>query len=176
MIVHTDRLVLRPVHRDDVERLWAIHGDPETNRYNPAGPLPSRAAAEELLRQWESHWQEHDFGYWAIATREQPSTVIGFGGLRLRYFRDAERLNLYFRLATSTWGKGYATEMGRAAVALAFDRLRHDAVFATTRPANQPSIAALGRLGFQQDGEVADDRGLPSYVYVRRAGLPAKSP
>lgn len=170
MIVHTDRLVLRPVRRDDLEALWTIHGDPETNRYNPAGPLPSRAAAEELLRQWESHWREHDFGYWAIATREQPETVIGFGGVRLRYFRGAERLNLFFRLATSTWGKGYATEMGRAAVALAFDRLDHDAVFATTRPDNQPSISVLGRLGFQRDGELPDDRGMPSNVYVRHRG------
>jgi hypothetical protein len=42
MIVHTDRLVLRPVHRDDLEAVWAIHGDPGTNRYNPTGPLPSR--------------------------------------------------------------------------------------------------------------------------------------
>jgi RimJ/RimL family protein N-acetyltransferase len=167
MIVHTDRLVLRRVHPDDVEVLWAIHGDPETNRYNPAGPLPSRGAAEELLRQWESHWREHGFGYWAIATREQPCTVIGFGGVRLRYLRDAERLSLFFRLATSTWGKGYATEMGHAAVALAFDRLGHDAVFATTRPDNQPSIAALKRLGFRPDGELTDDRGMPSNVYVR---------
>jgi RimJ/RimL family protein N-acetyltransferase len=159
MIVHTDRLVLRPVHRDDLEALWTIHGDPETNRYNPAGPLPSRTAAEELLRQWDSHWREHDFGYWAIATGEQPGAVIGFGGVRL---------NLYFRLATSTWGKGYATEMGRAAVALAFDRLGHDAVFATTRPDNRPSIAVLERLGFERDGELADDRGMPSNVYVRR--------
>jgi RimJ/RimL family protein N-acetyltransferase len=170
MITHTDRLVLRPVRQDDVEALWAIHGDPQTNRYNPAGPLPSRTAAEELLRQWQSQWREHDFGYWAIATRDQPEIVIGFGGLRLRHLRDAERLDLYFRLATSTWGKGYATEMGRAAVALAFDQLGHDAVFATTRPDNQPSIAALRRLGFQPDGELADDRGMPSNVYVRHRG------
>ncbi len=170
MIVHTERLVLRPVHRDDLEALWAIHGDPETSRYNPAGPLPSRAAAEELLRQWESHWCDQGFGYWAIATRTQPGVVIGFGGIRLRHLRGAERLNLFFRLATCTWGKGYATEMGRAAVALAFDRLGHDAVFATTRPDNQPSIAVLERLGFQRDGEILDDRDMPSNVYIRRRG------
>jgi RimJ/RimL family protein N-acetyltransferase len=170
MITHTDRLVLRSVRQDDVEALWAIHGDPQTNRYNPAGPLPSRTAAEELLRQWQSHWREHDFGYWAIATRDQPDTVIGFGGLRLRHLRGAERLDLYFRFAPPAWGRGYATEMGRAAVALAFDGLGHGAVFATTRPGNQPSIAVLERLGFQHDGELPDDRGLPSNVYVRHRG------
>jgi RimJ/RimL family protein N-acetyltransferase len=60
--------------------------------------------------------------------------------------------------------------MGRAAVALAFDRLGHDAVFATTRPDNQPSISVLERLGFQRDGELPDDRGMPSNVYVRHRG------
>lgn len=170
MIVQTDRLVLRPAHRDDLEAVWATHSDPETNRYNPAGPLPSRSAAEELLRQWESHWREHGFGYWAVATREQPGAVIGFGGVRLRYLREAERLNLFFRFAPPAWGKGYATEMGRATVAVAFDTLGHDAVFATTRPDNQPSIAVLERLGFQRDGELPDDRGMPSNVYVRHRG------
>lgn len=57
--------------------------------------------------------------------------------------------------------------MGRASVALAFGELGHDAVFATTRPDNQPSIAVLERLGFQRDGEHTD-RGMPSHVYVRR--------
>jgi RimJ/RimL family protein N-acetyltransferase len=55
-------------------------------------------------------------------------------------------------------------------VALAFDRLGHDAVFATTRPDNRPSISVLERLGFQRDGELPDDRGMPSNVYVRRRG------
>lgn len=168
MIVHTDRLVLRPVHRDDVEALWVIHGDPETNRYNPAGPLPSRNAAEELLRQWASHWAAHDFGYWAVATRDQPAAVIGFGGIRLRDLRGAQRLNLFYRLASATWGKGYATELGRAALTLGFDRLGHDAVFATVRADNRPSIAVLERLGFHRDGELPDDRGLPQDVYVVR--------
>ncbi|HEX3477111.1 MAG TPA: GNAT family N-acetyltransferase [Kofleriaceae bacterium] len=166
MIVHTDRLVLRPVHRDDLDAVWAIHGDPETNRYNPTGPLPSRAVAEDLLRQWDVHWRDHGFGYWAIAAREQPETVIGFGGVRFRDLRGAQRLNLYFRFAPPAWGKGHATEMGRAAVALAFGELDHDAVFATTLPENQPSIAVLERLGFQRDGEHTD-RGRPSNLYVR---------
>ena len=73
--------------------------------------------------------------------------------------------------ASSLRGPGRdATELGRAAVALAFDQLDHDAVFATTRPDNQPSIAVLERLGFQRDGELADDRGMPSNVYVRHRG------
>ncbi|HEX3761532.1 MAG TPA: GNAT family N-acetyltransferase [Kofleriaceae bacterium] len=168
MIVHTDRLILRPVHGNDLEALWAIHGDPATNRYNPAGPLPSRNAAEDLLRQWASHWAAHDFGYWAVATRDEPGAVIGFGGVRLRDLRGAQCLNLFYRLTPTTWGKGYATELGRAAVALAFDRLGHDAVFATVRADNRPSIAVLERLGFQHDGELPDDRGMPQAVYVVR--------
>lgn len=36
--ITTERLILRPAAADDVASVFAIYGDPETNRYNPAGP------------------------------------------------------------------------------------------------------------------------------------------
>lgn len=36
--VRTDHLVLRQPHGDDGPAMFAVHGDPATNRHNPAGP------------------------------------------------------------------------------------------------------------------------------------------
>ncbi|VEB44858.1 Uncharacterised protein [Chromobacterium violaceum] len=38
--IQTERLLLRAVNAGDAEALYAIFGDPETNRYNPHGPSP----------------------------------------------------------------------------------------------------------------------------------------
>jgi hypothetical protein len=57
-----------------------------------------------------NHWAEHHFGLWAIAEKEYPEMVLGFGGLSWRIIDGSLRVNLGFRFAQEAWGKGYATE------------------------------------------------------------------
>jgi len=49
MHLQTTRLFLRPVRADDADALFRIFGDPETNRFNPAGPYPDIAYAQKVL-------------------------------------------------------------------------------------------------------------------------------
>ncbi len=42
-------LLRRPV-TDDLPAVWAVHGDPRTNRHNPAGPDADVAASRDRLR------------------------------------------------------------------------------------------------------------------------------
>jgi hypothetical protein len=44
----TERLTLWPPRGDDRDALWAIHSDPETNRFNPAGPMRTQAEAATM--------------------------------------------------------------------------------------------------------------------------------
>ena len=98
--------------------MFAIHGDPATNQYNPHGPDPDLATSEETLQSWCRHWQDHGFGYWAV-TFPQSENIIGFGGVEHRIWRDRNILNLYYRFTPSAWGHGYATELAQTAVTLA---------------------------------------------------------
>lgn len=124
-LVITARLRLcRPVPADLAD-VFRVHGDPETQRYNPDGPDRDLAASRARLEQWLEHWAEHGFGYWVVRAASEGTvpaaadgTVLGFGGVRLEEWDGEPVLNLYYRLAPTAWGRGIATELARAAVAL----------------------------------------------------------
>jgi RimJ/RimL family protein N-acetyltransferase len=60
-----------------------------------------------------------------------------------------------WRLARAHWGRGYATEAARAAVAAGFRELGLDEVVSFTVPANHRSRAVMERLGMTR--HTADD-------------------
>ena len=60
--VRTDRLSLRRPTMEDGPALFRVDGDPETHRYNPAGPATDQAASDERLRAWLQQWQEEGLG------------------------------------------------------------------------------------------------------------------
>ncbi|OBZ22926.1 GNAT family N-acetyltransferase [Pseudomonas protegens] len=161
----TARLLLRAPTLDDLPQACAIHGDPQTNRFNPNGPINAAACADKL-HGWIEHWQQHGFGYWAIALRSDPQRLIGFGGIMQGFFGHEPGLNLYFRLRPEAWGQGYAAEMARAALHLAFSELHAPRVTGLVRPDNLPSRRALERLGLSLEGELDDFPGqAPSLLY-----------
>nr|WP_314257326.1 GNAT family N-acetyltransferase [uncultured Devosia sp.] len=159
------RLLLRRPIASDLDRLFEIYVDPQTNLYNPF-PMTSWSEAAATLDGWLDHWAEHYFGLWAIAEIEHPEQVLGFGGLSWRIIDGSSRFNLGYRFAREAWGRGYATEMGQTALVQAFGALHADAVYAYVRPANAPSIRVLGRLGMTLAWTFDDVKGeVPSLVY-----------
>lgn len=166
-IFQTERLILRPPQTGDLAAIFAIHSDPETNLYNPSGPMQNIQEAEASLTTWHNSWQEHGFGYWAIATRAEPETVIGFGGVTRKTQDHRPFNNLYFRFASTAWGKGYAQEMGRQALKCVFECWQLPQVEAIVRSINAPSIKALERLGMRRIGLINDVPPLlPSLHYL----------
>lgn len=160
--LQTTRLTLRAPVAADASRLFEIHGDPETNKFNPLGPHADIAVSQAILDEWMVRWDQDGFSQWAVAETSNPDRLIGFGGLSMRPYGDITRLNLGYRFAPEAWGKGLATELGRAALDAAFDTLGAQQVFALVRPHNAPSIAVLERLGMRRDGLLDDVPGEPS--------------
>lgn len=178
------RLQLRAPVEADLDSVLAIHADPIAHRFSPGAPMASREAAAALLQDWVQHWQQRGWGYWAIALREAPDEVLGFGGLRHGGAASATAPHLYFRFRPRAWGLGYASEMGLAALQLAFEHLQVPRVQAIVRPANVPSRRTLERLGLHLTGSVADVPGEPASLvyeiqaalYQERAGVAAGAP
>jgi len=170
MQLTSSRLFLRPVEPTDVQRLFAIYGDPKTNMFNPAGPFPDLAFAEEVLNRWLAHWQSFPFGNWAICLREHPDEVIGFGGLSVREFAGKPVNNLGYRLAKEAWGNGFATEFARRVIAYGFDECQLPVIDAAVRQDHIASQQVLEKAGLRCYGQVHDVPGAPaSLVYELRA-------
>ncbi|MFM2481024.1 GNAT family N-acetyltransferase [Celerinatantimonas sp. YJH-8] len=166
MNIQTPRLLLRRPSMDDLTDLFTIYGDPATNTFNPEGPFPSWAYAEQKLTEWLTHWQENGFGMWAISTHQEPEHIIGFSGLTHRDFADRHIINLGYRLMVKAWGKGYATEAAKAMLAAGFEQLALTAISANARVHHLASQHVLLKAGFDYIETIQDRLDAPlSHFY-----------
>ncbi len=166
MPMSSAQLIYRAPEPDDLDRLFAIYSDPRTQLFNPSGPMTDEAQAAGMLEGWIEHWESHGYGWWAIARKDAPEHIIGFGGIGLHDFMGEQRINLGYRFAVEAWGKGFATEMGRAALAFGFSSLNLGDVYGYVRPTHAASIRVLEKIGMKRCGELDDVPGqAPSLMF-----------
>jgi RimJ/RimL family protein N-acetyltransferase len=146
-IIETAHLRLRIFRADDLDNLATLLADPDVMRYVEDGQPKDRDVAEKALNSIIAHWERHGFGRWAV---EEKSTghFIGFGGLRSLHGTP----EVVYHMAPAHWGKGYGTELGRAALDFGFNDRGFDRVVAIAKPDNAASVHVMEKLGmkFQQ--------------------------
>lgn len=177
----TRRLLLRPPRDSDLGALASLHADPAVNRFCSAATPHGHAAVEAQLQAWMDHWQTHGFGHWAIAEREDPDRLIGFGGLMRRSVAGHDGLFLYYRITPRAWGRGLASEMAQQAFGQAFEQRHNGAVVAAVLPDNAPTRKTLEGLGLRIKGMLADGPGAAAALLYelsasRWASLPRCEP
>jgi RimJ/RimL family protein N-acetyltransferase len=145
--IETDRLRLRIFRADDLDNLAALLADPDVMRYVEDGQPKDREVAEKALTSIIAHWERHGFGRWAVEERST-GQFVGFGGLRSLHGTP----EVVYHMAPASWGKGYATELGRAALDFGFNVRGFDRVVAIAKPDNAASVHVMEKLGmkFQQ--------------------------
>ena len=149
--LRTARLELRPWRPGDRAPFAALNADPEVIRWIGDGTPLGRADSDALVDRFEAHWAARGFGLWAVEDR---GGFVGFAGLAVPWFLPAvlPAVEVGWRLRRAAWGRGYATEAGRAVLAHAFGELALAEVIATILPANTPSIRVAEKLGLELRG------------------------
>jgi RimJ/RimL family protein N-acetyltransferase len=152
----TPRLRLRRWRAEDEASMVAINSDLAVTEFLNA-PVDSAATAA-FLRRTKEHWDEHGFGHWAVEAREGPlaGRLIGFVGVAYpRYLPEvADRPELGWRLASASWGSGYATEAAIAARDDAFARLGLPSLISIIHPENERSRRVATKLGMSIEFQV----------------------
>jgi RimJ/RimL family protein N-acetyltransferase len=97
-----------------------------------------------------------------------PGPVAGRAGLQTVEVDGVEEVELIYALVPEAQGRGYATEIGRALVAAAFDVLGRADVMAYIRPDNPRSRRVLEKLGFAYERDWRHE-GRVSEIYRVRA-------
>ena len=120
----------------------------------PDKPFHPRVG-EERLHHHIHHWEKHGFGLWAAVELASERT-LGFIGLsHPRWFPAlAPAVEVGWRLRRDAWGKGYATEGGRAALAHGFGVLGLGEIIALVHPENTRSAGVATRLGMRPQREL----------------------
>jgi 3-dehydroquinate dehydratase/shikimate dehydrogenase len=148
--LRAERLLLRHWRDEDLEPFAELNADPETMRYFPAPP--SRAESDALAEQACRQIEAEGWGLWAVEVAGG-SSFIGFVGLARRSFEEhfTPAVEVGWRLARQHWGRGHATEAGRAAVAFGFEELGLDEIVSFTSRLNEPSWRVMERLGMSRE-------------------------
>jgi len=162
------RLHARRIHAGDLTRLFEIYGDPQTQTFNPAGPLRDLEQARDTLQGWLAHWEQHGFGEWAVSRHDTPDHVIGFGGLNYAsHFGPKPEINLGYRFATEAWGHGLATEFAHGLIEYGFKTLTLPRIYAKVREHHIASRRVLEKVGLVPCGVLDDVPGAALSIIYR---------
>lgn len=113
---------------------------------SPAFPWPYKLqdAHDFILHCAEQKAKGITHNFWLI--ERDSKKMIGGMGCNARSKEDVE---FGYWLAPAFWGRGYATEAGKKAIAHITDGLGYASLTAHTDPANYRSQNVLQKLGFQ---------------------------
>ncbi|WP_313051508.1 GNAT family protein [Stenotrophomonas cyclobalanopsidis] len=148
--LHSARLVLSPIRRDDAAALFALQSDPDVMRFwnHPAWTRPTEARA-----QIDDDLAAHTTGtQLKLAVRESLDGPLLGICVVFALDRDAARAEIGYLLAPDKQGQGYMHEALQQVVAYLFGTLGLHRVEAEIDPRNRPSAHVLDRLGFHLEG------------------------
>jgi len=166
--LETPRLLLRPWRADDRLPFAALNADPRVMEFLPE--ILSREQSDALVARIEGHFAEHGFGWWAVEVRDG-GAFAGYVGLTIPIVRLAFSpcIEVGWRLAFEHWGRGFATEAAKAALAFGFGALGLREIVSFTVVENVRSRRVMERLGMTRDpAEDFDHPVLPPGHRLRR--------
>jgi RimJ/RimL family protein N-acetyltransferase len=122
--VRTARLWLDEPVEADADDLYAIHSDPASWVHFPSGRVTDPAAGPVMVGASRRRFDRDGLAYWSVRDADG-GPVVGRGGCAVPdEALDADPTgrgwwNLYYRFDQRVLGRGFATEMGAAAIAAA---------------------------------------------------------
>ena len=152
--VTTDRLELRRFRSGDLDDLAAVFEKPEVWRF-PYGRGFTREETAAFLQTQLAEWSTCGFGCW-LAIERKSDRVIGYVGLSVPVFLPEilPAVEVGWRFDPGVWGRGYASEGARAALAEAFTTLGLNEVCSVPQSDNPASSRVCERLGMRFEREV----------------------
>ena len=164
MFARTERLLLRPGWAEDASALFRAIGDERIVRNLASAPWPYAPADAEAYLATER--APHEVGLLIFRRTPGAPELIGSIGLGRR---PSGEIELGYWIARPHWGHGYATEAGRAVLAIARDGLRLRGLKAGHFIDNPASGRVLEKIGFRPTGIVA-----PRYSAGRGTAAPCR--
>lgn len=150
----TPRLIMRQWRDEDYAPFAAMVANRNVMRYFPR--TLSREESDERIDFYRSLIDRDGWGLWALELRET-GEFIGFTGLHEvePELPFAPAVEIGWRLATTAWGKGYASEAAVETLRFGFDVLSLSEIAAYAAVENARSTTVMERLGMQYGYEFA---------------------
>jgi ribosomal-protein-alanine N-acetyltransferase len=141
--LETDRFFIRQWRTDDSQSLWAIMSNPQVHLYTGDQPWSFERVQNYIQLMLGKNFTTLDVFHGACVLKTS-SELIGFTGLN-PYLPN--RPELEWQFGVPYWGKGYATEIGKAVIEAAFASTRIEGIFGMVNPLNLASMRVMEKIG-----------------------------
>jgi RimJ/RimL family protein N-acetyltransferase len=151
IFIETDRLILREIIPSDYQGVFDLDADSEVHKYLGNKPIQNVQQAKDTIDFIRRQYLENGIGRWAMV-KKNTNNFIGWAGLKLITEEINNQTNYYdlgYRLIRKYWGKGYATEAAKAAIAYGFNRLNLKEIYGMADTNNTDSRHVLEKVGMQ---------------------------
>ena len=164
IVLQTKRFVVREMTMDDMDDLYKLYESPEITRF--VEPLYSFEKEREYQEQYiRLVYGEYGFGLWLV-TDKKTGALVGRIGVEPRQERPGvlaamqdhygnkallppeKIVEMGYIVAVDWQGQGVATEVCRAVLEHARERLQKYGVYARVHPDNAASVRLMEKLGF----------------------------
>ncbi|MBD2292410.1 GNAT family N-acetyltransferase [Anabaena sphaerica FACHB-251] len=170
-LLETERLIIRNwIPQQDAEQVFAIYNDPEVIYFlgSAARPPSIEVQRQHLIDSLEESEQlKNGTGSWAIVEKDTKKIA---GTIMLSQLPDKNRIptqeiEVGWHLKRSDWGKGYATEAGRAILEYGFNQLHLPVIYAVVKPGHLASIHVTERLQMKPLGLTSNYYGIELLLF-----------
>lgn len=177
VLLSTPRLTLRQFRGGDAQLIFDLDRDPAVTRFTGPGHKTVEEYRLKIVNQILPYYACYPSRGFFIVDEKETGDFIGWFLLRpstdYRYaaavgWTQPEEIEIGYRFKKQFWGRGLATEGGKALVDLAFDDPTTTAVVACAVVENRASTRVMEKLGMTESGRclLPDGYG-PAVTYSR---------
>lgn len=148
--IETERLILREMLLSDAEGMFELDSNPNVHLFLGNKPVKHVEESIEYIENLQTQYKKFGTGRWAVILKET-NEFIGWSGIKYITDEINNHKNFYelgYRFIEKHWGKGYASEAGKAFVDYAFKELKAEILYAYADAGNENSRKILEKLGF----------------------------
>lgn len=149
--IETERLILRELLLSDADGMFELDSNPNVHVFLGKKPVTVIEQSIAQIENIQQQYKDSGIGRWAVILKET-NDFIGWSGIKFIKNEINNHKGFYeigYRFIEKHWGKGYATEAGKAFVDYAFNVMNVDALYAYADAGNSGSKSILEKLGMQ---------------------------
>jgi ribosomal-protein-alanine N-acetyltransferase len=150
----TDRLKLRLIELSDLYSIHNLHSLPETDKYNALGIPKNIGETKSIIEPWIAENQLPEIANYTFAIdNDSNGNFIGLFGLKLGN-KKYQRAEVWYKIHSDYWKKGYATESLKAVINFGFENLKLHRIEAGCAVGNIGSLKVLEKSGMVREGRL----------------------
>ena len=171
--IETERLLLRELLLSDVDGMFELDSNPKVHLFLGNKPVKEIEESLDQIKNIQQQYKDFGIGRWAVILKET-NEFIGWSGIKFIKNEINNHKNFYeigYRFIEKHWGKGYATEAGKAFIAYAFDVMKVDAIYAYADAGNENSRRILEKLGLHYVNSFKHEEELEVWYELKNPNL-----